>query len=569
MKTFALKLIFTVIIIFFISKPALADSPWVINNFNSNINIEKSGKIIIEEKINLNFKTLEKHGIYRDIPIVYNQNGKKIYTKLQVLKIEKNDVPEKYSVSNNGNNLRIRIGDPNKTVHGFQEYSIIYSVIGVISSHKDFDEFYWNVTGNNWEADILHTEAKITLPENLIIQTSCYEGVFRSIEKCDAKNTKKDAAFSSKRTLISGEGFTIAVGFKKGIIKILSGKTFYNTLQELSFFYYILFFLTPIALSLFILVKKWRESGRDSRLNTDNVIVVEYESPNKLRPAEIGVLIDEKADTKDVTSTIIDLAERGFLTIREIKKSWMFGKNDYELTKKTKDKKNLLTYERLLLDKLFESRSTLKTSNLKYKFYKEMAKIKDSLYEELVNKNLFPKNPEKVRTFYLVIAIITIIISILIFFTSISTQIFALIALSSGILVSGLITLIFSKIMPRRTVLGYELYRKALGYKLFLDRAESYKQRFFESKNLINEVLPYTIAFGMTKKFSEAMKEIGLEKEMGKGFYHGATFNSISSSLDALSSSLSSAISSAPTSSGSGGGGSSGGGFGGGGGGSW
>lgn len=561
-------LVFLLIYLLFLN-PTFAASSWVIDNFNSDISIEKSGKVDVKENISVDFNDLEKHGIYRDIPLVYDQSGKKIYTKINVQKVERNDKNEKYDLSNNGNNLRIRVGDPDVTISGSQKYLIKYEAIGVISSYKDFDELYWNATGNEWETDIKSATTTITLPENSILKATCYQGSHRSKESCSLNKDANSATFHSTRILYPGEGLTIALGFKKGIIPILSGKTFYNNLQEIPIIWDVAIFLIPLFLCFYFMLRKWTKSGRDLTINKHDTIVAEYTPPENLRPAEIGVLIDEKADTKDVTSTIIDLAARGFLSIKEIKKSWVFGKNDYELTRKAKDTKGLLKYESLLLDKLFDDGSTIKISNLKYTFYKDLALVKQELYKDVVGKKMFVKSPESTRTSYLVIAILTMIAGGVIFWVAAIIGVIVFVALALGIASCGVLIFIFGRFMPQRTAYGHELYRRTLGYRLFIDKAESYKQKFFENKNMINKVLPYTIVFGMSEKFAEAMKNIGLEKQIGSGFYYGGNYASFSSSVDTFSSSLSSAISSAPSSSGSGGGGSSGGGFGGGGGGSW
>jgi uncharacterized membrane protein len=130
---------------------------------------------------------------------------------------------------------------------------------------------------------------------------------------------------------------------------------------------------------------------------------------------------------------------------------------------------------------------------------------------------------------------------------------------------------IFSRAMGKRTPKGRELYRRIKGYREFVNTAERYRQKFFEQKNLFNEVLPFAIVFGLTKKFAEAMKEIGLKNPELVGYYGAHPFSAytFTNSVTAFSNSFSSAAASVPSSSGSGGGGSSGGGFGGGGGGSW
>src|SRR6266404_4562456 len=70
------------------------------------------------------------------------------------------------------------------------------------------------------------------------------------------------------------------------------------------------------------------QKGTTKPIGAHETISVEFTPPENLRPAEIGVLMDERADTLDVTSSIIDLATRGYLTITEVSKIWLFGKVD-------------------------------------------------------------------------------------------------------------------------------------------------------------------------------------------------------------------------------------------------
>jgi uncharacterized membrane protein len=126
-------------------------------------------------------------------------------------------------------------------------------------------------------------------------------------------------------------------------------------------------------------------------IGAHETIVVEYEPPEKLRPAEVGVLMDERADTLDVTATIIDLATRGYLTITEVPKKWVFGSTDYTLARVKKDTASLLDYEKELFSKLFDEKDKVDMSSLKTKFYKDLKVVKDKLYEEIIKKGFFQK----------------------------------------------------------------------------------------------------------------------------------------------------------------------------------
>src|SRR5207245_9564113 len=93
-------------------------------------------------------------------------------------------------------------------------------------------------------------------------------------------------------------------------------------------------------------------------------VVVEFEPPQNLRPAELGLILDERADPKDLTATIVDLAVRGFLTISEIP-----GKKDWVLTQmRSWDPAEIMPYENTILAGLFAGRQQVTLSDLKGTF---------------------------------------------------------------------------------------------------------------------------------------------------------------------------------------------------------
>ena len=578
---------------FVFQQSVFADEGWDINSFDASAMFEEAtGKMQVTEKIAVDFASLEKHGIYRDIPYVYEEdNGAKTYTTVDVIEVLQDGKDAEIDLSKNEGNIRIRIGDPDKTISGNHTYEISYDVLGVLRSFADHDELYWNVTGEQWGVHILKTSFSLTLPKSGIQKVSCFQGVGGSTDACLAEiSSEKTAVFNATRSLGAYEGMTVVVGFQKGLLPIVTvarPKTVIEKLLEWPSQTTFLIILVSGILTVFTL---WFRYGRDSWFkNVPNIsigaktetkpigsvetVVVEFEPPERLRPAEIGVLMDERAHTHDVVATIIDLASRGFLTITEIPKKWLFGSIDYTLTRKTKSEDELLLYEKTLLSELFGSAKEVSVSSLKQTFYQELQKVKTQLYEDVVKKGLFPSNPEKVRQKYLLIAIIGVVLGVTLTIVSVSNEIILLADLSLGVTISSILLVILSPFMSKRTALGRDMYRRSRGYLLFISGAEKYRQQFFEKKNMFNEVLPYTIVFGLTEKFITAMKDIGLsEKSMSPSWYYGTSVfhaSTFTQSMNSFSSSLSSAIASAPKSSGFSSGGSSGGGFGGGGGGSW
>ncbi len=569
-----------------------ADEGWVIERFQSDITLQKSGEAKIIETITVDFNNLSKHGIYRDIPYVYELSGDKTYTEISVKQIIQNNENAKYQISRDEDYLRIKIGDPNITISGKNTYQLEYIATGILRGYEEYDEFYWNVTGNNWPVPINLVDVTFTIPEDGIMRIACFEGYTSSTSQCRNTQTLNTARFSSTRILDSSEGMTVVVGYKKNLIPLLTVERPKTFLEKFLSWPSLMTLAISFIFAVGMVISLWFKYGRDywlgenpfgKKLDTGSIkpigghetIVVEFTPPDKLSPAEMGVLMDERAHTHDVVATIIDLAARGYLTITEVPKKWLFGKTDYILTKQNIEKqikKTLQLYEEKLLKKLFVSSATITVSELKTTFYQELKEIKEELYKVVVSKHLFPSNPDKVRTKYIIIAVVIIIAGIAAMAFSIENDLIFPADFSAGIISSGLILSVVSQFMPRRTAYGRNLYRRSKGYLHFIKSAEKYRQQYFEKENLFNQVLPYAIIFGLTEKFSKAMHDIGVKNTntgwfVGTHPFHSQTF---AASMNDFSKSMSTAIATTPKGSGfSAGGGSSGGGFGGGGGGSW
>jgi len=563
-----------------------ADEGWVIDSFFSEINVESTGVVNVQESIDVDFGGLSKHGIYRDIPYEYEGD---IFSEIEVEGVMRDGVSEKFSESEHGGYLRLKIGDANRTISGKHEYVIRYGVKGVLRGFEGYDELYWNVTGNGWPVTIRNARAVVTLPMEGMLKARCFEGFSGSDEVCHSIVGQASGTFKADRDLREGEGLTVVVGFEKGMVPILVVNRPESFWEKLVSWPSVTTLFSVVGIGAATVFWLWYRFGRDFWFGTNlfgksgekgavkpigsrETTVVEFEPPEKLSPAEMGVVVDETANTSDVTAMIIDLATRGFIKIEEVPKKWIFGKNDYILKKTERSHAGLEGFERKILSELFKSGDEVSVSALKTTFYKALKEVKNDLYKSVVKKGFFPSSPDTVRIKYLIIGITVGVVGFAMAFFGIDSENVVLADLGIGIGTSSAILIFVSKFMPRKTAHGRNVYRRILGYRMFIERSEKYRQRYFEKENMFNEVLPYAIVFGLTKKFADAMKEIGL-KPAEPSWYTGVNaFNAynFADSMDGFSSSMSRAIAAAPKSSGfSGGGGYSGGGFGGGGGGSW
>ena len=566
-------LLFTFCFLFFIPSHIFAQEEWTIDSFHSDITVQGDGQVKVVEDIAVVFNSL-KHGIFRDIPYQYVfEDGHNGYVEIVLLGVLQDGIAVRHKESMQNGYLDIKIGDPNKTINGPHSYTITYLVKGALQRFENNDELFWDATGDAWEVPIATASVSVHLPSDDLLDSICFQGVYGSTTQCQTnpKDTRT-VDFFSTAPLYPGEGLSIVMGFTKGMVPLLTGSPPPTFIDRLTTRQNLLGFFLPFLLILVLTPLLWWRKGRDPQLPTHNTVVAEFTPPDKLTPAQLGVLMDERADTLDVTATIVDLATRGYLTIKEEPKKWLFGNTNYILTKKGKTTEGLFSYEQELLKRLFETGNSVSVADLKRKFYDDLKEVKKLLYEDVVDKGLFAQDPEKIRNKYLIGSIIILIASVFLFVQGTSHELFLLAAISAGIFLATVLLLFFSRSMSRRTAKGAELYRRARGYELFVSKAETYRQQFFEKKNMFNEVLPYAIVFGLTQKFAQAMKDMGVTPQVSGWYYSSRPFNAVAfeNNISGFSSSFSSAIAAAPKSSGfSSSGGFSGGGFGGGGGGSW
>jgi uncharacterized membrane protein len=546
--------------------------PEKIKNFSIEIKINKDSSFLIKESIVYDFGGNLKHGIYRDIPL------KNI--KIKVLKVvDEFDNPYPFEVSKERGYLKIKIGDPKKLITGQHTYNIFYQVFNGLGFFADHDELYWNVTGNEWNVPIEKSQALILLPEKISIENlkfDCFTGPFGSKEKdCSFRiNEDGNAIFESKKKLYQKEGLTIVLGWPKGVIKEPS--IFQKLLWKIEAYFH-LSFLIPIFVFIY-LFEEWLRKGKDPKIKRP--IVVEYEPPDNLRAAEVSLIMNQKIQPKDIAATLIDLAIRGFIKIREVKTGNIFKSTDYELIK-LKDfdnpEEDLRDYERELLRIIFIPRTekellssvssypTVCLSSLKKSYLS--SEIIEKIYSKLPYLEYFVIDPQKVTKKWLSIGVTIIAISYVLF----EFNIFHLSGFSPflSLLISGVLFLIFSPFMPKRNKKGTETYWKILGFKEYINTAEKYRAQFYEKEKIFEKYLPYAIVFGLTKEWARAFEGIYTTSPSWYEGDFGPAF-STSSFADSIGRYFSAFAVTFGKGRGSGfGGGFSGGGGGGGGGGSW
>jgi len=571
------------------------DSSWQIRSFHSDIVINQDTSIIVKETIETDFGYLEKHGIFRDIPYLYTVDGKSVKTDIKVKSItDENGIPYKYTSSRHNQSLELKIGDANQTISGEHTYVINYSLEGTIQKYEDTPELYWNVTGNEWEVPILHASASVESPHAKLIGAKCYQGPVGSIKLCNSSTQANEASFVSNEILPAGQGITIATKLDTNNNLIFPSQLEKTTDFLISNYGYLIAPL-PVLIMIFFWWKRGRDRAYLSEVyyyKPDNKaeklapifprlsLPLTYSPINGLTPSEVGTLIDEKVNIEDLIAEIVELARLGYIKIHKKDKKGLFKKMEFSLEKIKKATNNLEPHQLFLLTKLFSGTKEgeiVSISNLSNNFYLALPKIKNKIYEQLQDKDIFNSSPEKTKGMWIGIYVLMQFIAGFFIFSN-AVAYFNFFPLIFLVILSP-IGLIFALSMPRRTAWGHSLFLQTKALREYL-KLGKWREEIGEKHLFLDEILPLAISLGVVNKLAKEMDKLGVKPPT---YMQGMSTGNFAAQFAILHSSLNKNIAANPHGAGgfstsgrsswSGGsgfsGGSSGGGFGGGGGGSW
>jgi len=584
-----------------------------IEEFLARIRVENSADVVVEESIAFRFEG-SWNGVHRQIPVIeHTRQGFSHRLRLHVESVAGGDgSPLRYESSRQQNSLDLKIFVPG-AADAVRTVVIRYRLKNAVRFFDDHDEMYWNVTGDEWPYPILEAKATIGLPGQLDnVRVNAFTGAYGSTGR-DASITLDGVAHEADlaagpaaeagaiaaadhevvvrttRPLGIRQGLTVAVAWNAGVLrKPSAGELLWGWLVDNLATGGLL--LVPLVVfgGLF---SRWKRFGRDPR---PGPVVVAYSPPEGLGPGEVGTLIDNSPDMRDIMAVIVDLAVRGMIRIREQPKAWFSGRTyTFELLRPTSEWTGLSEIDEAVLKGLFGqaggdrdaqgSVAAVTTQNLEQKFYSHLPGIKTAILDALVSHGFYKTRPDRVRNGYFTAGVVVATFSVALAAAaptiaaalgfSIAT---AIVALGCGLL-SGLIIAAFGLIMPARTPKGAAALDAIRGFEEFLGRVESHRLASLPlTPELFERYLPYAMALKLDSRWAQAFEGICKEPPrwyVGDGHLTGFHSASFSSDMQTMSACAGAAMQSVPRSSdssgfsgGGGGGGFSGGGSGGGGG---
>ncbi|MGE4453698.1 MAG: DUF2207 domain-containing protein [Sphaerochaeta sp.] len=288
----------------------LPANDYFFDSYQLQIDVRLDNSYRLEEQILVDFAS-PRHGIYREIPVLFGRQRVKLTDLEANVPIIKDSVSSGYAT--------FRLGSENTTVTGKQEYLISYDYAIGDDRNDAYDEFYYNLVGVGWQAPIKDVSFRVTFPKpidpSMVFLTG---GAYGSTAQRGSFSISADGMTVSgqAKDLYPGEALTLRVQMEDGYFSEV--RPFVDLTIPLS----ILALLISLA-AAFHATMIFRRYGKEELF----VPVVRFEPPEDLSPMQVGYLADGVVDNKDITSMIFYWADQGCLTISELdKKEFVFTK---------------------------------------------------------------------------------------------------------------------------------------------------------------------------------------------------------------------------------------------------
>jgi len=595
----------------------------VIHNFDSVITIDANSSLNVTETITVNAEGIDiKRGIFRDFPTKYKDiYGNNYHVKFELLSVLRDGKPEDYHTEAISNGVRIYIGNKDRHLdHGTHTFTLQYYTDRQLGFFNDYDELYWNVTGNNWAFPIQEASATINLPPGVTvndIETQAFTGASGDKGKQFIVSNIDDYSvlFESISQLPPQHGLSIVVNWPKGFVKEPTQE------EKLSWFFQdnraTLVGLGGLVILWIYLYLAWLKVGKDPH---KAAVYPRYKPDKYHSPASMRFVQRMGYDKKTFAAALVNMAVKGYLTISE---------DNHFTLKKTGDAAKLSIGESAIARKLFSRGDQITLKQSQHDIISKAINVHKKVLKRDYEKIFFLTNKMALLPGWLISLVILVatilaisssdtramvgfftvwlsIWSIGVIFllfsvynawkkvTGILTVIPALFITAfsipflggegfglymmwqnagTGVLLVFVLVIItnflFYEWMKAPTLKGRQLLDKVDGFKLYLSVAESEEMKHQSAPELTPELfeqyLPYAMALDVENQWSERFNSVFSQLQHqghhhSPRWYRGNHWNShnLTGFSSSMGSSLSSAIASSSTAPGSSSGGSGG-----------
>jgi hypothetical protein len=262
----------------------------------------------------------------------------------------------------------------------------------------------------------------------------------------------------------------------------------------------------------------WLARGRDARALAADVGPVEllmtgaggrvaFASPDGVLPGQVGTVVDERVDVADVTATVVDLAVRNYVLIREL------GPNNWVLVRRNPPDGALTDYERTVYHQLLGEAAEIPLPDLRV----DMGAVRESMYSDVVTREWFARRPDHDRSLWSIVGVLLALLG------AAATVVLALTVghalLGLALVVGGLGLALGARMMPARTKRGSVLVQQVRGLLAYLRTTEASAIPAADREMVLSRSLPYAVVLGEVDGWVRRFAELDTSADGTPGVY--------------------------------------------------
>ncbi len=276
-----------------------------------------------------------------------------------------------------------------------------------------------------------------------------------------------------------------------------------------------IFLLIPFGV-LIVMFLIWYFVGKDKT----HTLLVRYEPPKSITPAEAGLLWDDKLHKRDMIALIYYWAAKGHLEVIESNKILSLKKIT-DLPSESRE------YEKTLFNALFYGKNIgemVTLSSLRETFAQKFKTAYAEMQQYSKKQGFYSGFAHYLSVFFQFLSFLVFLVGILFSFVEPDMLQFFV-----GCTVSAVIIFLFSKIMIRKNLHATKLYSEIQGFKEFIVKAELDRLKILavENPKYFEETIAYAIVLGYGLLWADKFKNLltappswykGFETEGSKAF---------------------------------------------------
>ena len=228
-------------------------------------------------------------------------------------------------------------------------------------------------------------------------------------------------------------------------------------------------------------------------------VVVVYEPPAALRPAEAGVLLDGRLDVDDYVAGIVDLAVRGYLRLERVPHAFVGDDILISVTRPWQSDPGVESFEITILARIYERGMDARLLSDVRADREDLDALAAVTAAELANAGLFVIPAESAQRLGRWLAVIVTAVWMQLAWNARADAQSYGAALATGAVLWPLASQLARRLLSHA---GRQARQQLLGFREFLRRAEKDHLEQMPPETL-HELLPWAIALGVTDAWAQ------------------------------------------------------------------